>query len=286
MYKLTAILTMPLIHLAGIAGAHAATVVYEPFDVTDVGDSLNGKATGSGLAGNWNGYDGAGRLEIRSGDLSYGSLATKGNHVGLSTSENGRTGYSANPYAALDGAGLMDDGAELWFSFLVEQSTEDSNNRFMFSLGTDGTNSGSGSMNSSGNGLGVHIGNSRGNQISATTYTSGSQAKGAETSIAYSTVHLIVGRITWGLDGASDDTLDLFMPGTDLVLGSSISSISGVYDQSTFDTLAFSGKQDAPIIDEIRLGASYSDVVVTVPEPSATALLGLGGLALILRRRI
>ncbi|MFK7911230.1 MAG: PEP-CTERM sorting domain-containing protein [Akkermansiaceae bacterium] len=38
-------------------------------------------------------------------------------------------------------------------------------------------------------------------------------------------------------------------------------------------------------MDEIRLGNDLVDVVGVVPEPSTTTLLGLGGLALILRRR-
>ncbi len=44
------------------------------------------------------------------------------------------------------------------------------------------------------------------------------------------------------------------------------------------------GGQEAGTIDEIRIGTTLADVA-PIPEPSSTALLGLGGLALLLRRK-
>ena len=49
-------------------------------------------------------------------------------------------------------------------------------------------------------------------------------------------------------------------------------------------TLARFGSDINASWDEIRIGDTFADVA-GIPEPSSSALLGLGGLALILRRR-
>jgi len=53
-------------------------------------------------------------------------------------------------------------------------------------------------------------------------------------------------------------------------------------DQSQFDTLNVAGTKF--FVDEIRIGTTFSDVA-PVPEPGTLALLGSGGLLLLLRRR-
>ncbi|WP_425396048.1 PEP-CTERM sorting domain-containing protein [Aeoliella sp.] len=63
-------------------------------------------------------------------------------------------------------------------------------------------------------------------------------------------------------------------------------SFGGVTD--VFDTLHFKqsgGNGQFPGMDEFRLGESWSDVTGVVPEPSAIALMVLGGSALALLRR-
>ena len=38
-------------------------------------------------------------------------------------------------------------------------------------------------------------------------------------------------------------------------------------------------------IDELRIGTTFDDVVVAVPEPASLLLVGLGGLAMLSRRK-
>ena len=59
----------------------------------------------------------------------------------------------------------------------------------------------------------------------------------------------------------SNDTLNFYLPGTDLAMGSVMHTTSAVLDQSAFDTITFSAKAAGKAIDEIRFGATYDDVI-------------------------
>jgi MYXO-CTERM domain-containing protein len=94
----------------------------------------------------------------------------------------------------------------------------------------------------------------------------------------------VVGRITWGATASDDDVIDIFLPDTNLNLGSVHSTLTVDVDQSGYDTISFA-RGDKVVMDEIRFGASYADVS-PIPEPSAAALAGLlFGLGLLRRRR-
>ncbi len=276
-------LLLPALALATLLPASATLVIYEPFDISSPGDVVNGKATGEGLSGNWTGYDSSANLVIGSGSLSYGGLATSGNHVMLSTATDGRTGYRAEAFTSLNAAGLMDHGATLWFSFLNLHPSNNTNNRVHFLLGTDGTNAGANSIANSGSGIGLEINASGGNRLSAMTFTAGTRANSAQTILPLQEVSMIVGRIDWGANAATADTITLYLPDTDLNLGTAVQTISATLDQSAFSYLVLAGKWDAPIVDEIRFGSTYASVS-PVPEPTA-ALLGSFGLLMLLRRR-
>ena len=95
--------------------------------------------------------------------------------------------------------------------------------------------------------------------------------------------YFIVGKIDWVANGGND-TLTLYnVTDTTAALPTAFATITADIDNSNISTLAFAGEQIGAF-DEIRIGNDLADVGV-VPEPSTTALLGLGGLALILRRR-
>jgi len=100
------------------------------------------------------------------------------------------------------------------------------------------------------------------------------------------TTYLIVGHAQWGADGTADDTVTLYLPSTDLTLGTAVAQSVGKVDQSTFDLINTNhGNGLESTWDEIRVGASYADVS-PVPEPSAFALLaGFTGLVWVMLRR-
>jgi hypothetical protein len=99
----------------------------------------------------------------------------------------------------------------------------------------------------------------------------------------------VVGKFTWGANGAANDLFEIFLPGTNLVLPAAADSSTFVIDQSTFDELGIWMRFSRAQVDEIRFGASYEDVITNVstavPEPASIILAGLSSLLLLRRRR-
>lgn len=267
-----------------VGSANASAIVYEPFAQTS-GGNLNNTAAGTGLSGNWS----ANGLTINSGSLSYGSLPTSGNQV-FDSAPGGGDQASVSTGTSLGNAttGLLSDGSTLWFSFLVNAGTG-SNDKQEFTIGTDGIGSMfSGILANSGSGFGVRI---EKGQIYAASFSGGAITK-AKTNggLGGSTTQLIVGEFISGATGSDADTLNLYTPSSsDLSsMGSVVSTVSAALDQGSFSTLAFGfrggGGSASASLDEIRVGGSYADVSA-VPEPASLALMGLGGLLLVARRR-
>ncbi len=235
------------INLDGLSPGNS--IIYEGFDM-EVG-SLGGAPAGAGLSGLW-----GGSLDVAPGSMSFGDLPTSGNQT-FNSGSNTTIGAVLQPDLAE--AGLLDDGAELWFSFLTN-NTAGTNTAVVFGLGTDRVGFFSG-VEDDGQAIGVNI--SGGSSPRAATWSpTRSQASGSA-SIPSDTTALIVGKITWGADASSPDTLELYLPDTDLVLPESpVSTTSAVLDQSQFNVLSIGGKDSgSPKIDEIRFAASYDDVI-------------------------
>jgi hypothetical protein len=292
-----AIPTFGMIAMLVSGTAQAAMVIYDGFDY-DVG-SLGGKGGSElGLSGTWT----VNTTSVSSGSLGYGSLQTTGNSVGpTSANQNRFMGSRAVASGTLDG--LLDDGDTLWFSVVAGYGAggNRTNSRLAFSFGDSSFSSGNFDYDlSGGTGLGFTVGRfgSTNGKVVATQFTTetASSASGFANNIFDPTeatipasypglstntdVLLIVGRVTWG----ATDTIDLFLPGTDLALpGTAHSSLSVVVDQSAFDTITMQ-RGDVIVMDEIRFGSDYASVV-PVPEPSTALLGGLGMLALLRRRR-
>ena len=74
---------------------------------------------------------------------------------------------------------------------------------------------------------------------------------------------LVVGKFTWGADGGANDTLEIYLPGIDLVQPASNTgaTLTTVIDQSTFSHLGVWMRNANSQADEIRFGASYDDVI-------------------------
>ena len=84
---------------------------------------------------------------------------------------------------------------------------------------------------------------------------------------------LLVGKFTWG---AAQDSIQLYLPTPDMILGPPVASLNTVVDQSTFDTIT--STQARHPLDEIRFGATLESVLlgtvampadITPPSPNA-----------------
>ena len=100
----------------------------------------------------------------------------------------------------------------------------------------------------------------------------------------------IVGKLEFNVDG-TNERLQIWVDPTDEETALTVSAqITGQDLGWVTPTHAITGNfvldTDSGLIDNIRVGTSWADVgPVAIPESSSTALLGLGGLALALRRR-
>ena len=237
-----------------------AETVYEPFLDSEV--SLSGNTPGHGLAGTWTAGTG---VSVSSGTLSYGSpsaLPSTGNKVGVASGNSA----SISVGSSLSDAGLLADGATLWFSFLLDPDNLGStNDNQAFSLGTASLGTGNGiAMNSSGNGVGVSW--DRGNRLHASHWTNGTRStNGTSGTIPLNATTLVVGKILWGATGTDNETITLYLPGAGLSQPTPLETYSvAPKTQSGFNIISFSRKGETgeiDLIDEIRFGSSYEAVI-------------------------
>ena len=266
-----------------LSAAHGAATIYEGFTLPPADVLLQGNTGDTGFTSVWTNDN---RYALDATSISYGSLETSGGKMALNTSGGGSHRISATVNV---GASLLADNSTLWFSFLLTTYEASSDNRFLVALGTDPWSGGQGGQ--PGQAVGFYMDSDDAeaefwdtNAFSGVSSTSTDLVPDTWTG-GESQTQLIVGQIAWGEDGLSDDTLSLYNVGTDLVLGTAFSTATFDATQGAFDTLSMSGRNKIIAdVDEIRFGATLADVT-PVPEPSTTALIGLGGLALILRRR-
>lgn len=275
-------LCVTVLALAGPASADL--ILEENFVYPDLldGASLGGSAGGTGA---WAGpHENA--MAFAANGLNYSGLATAGG-----------AGVSSNwdPARPFDGTGLGDDGDVQWFSLLFQTSNPQSNQRvYWFSKSTGSSNWGVGfDLNGDGNAF------AKGGD----TYPSGKLSAGDSVgAFGDGQPHLAIGKIEWGQINPNDDnqtnvTLTVWFD-TDLnaiadrdnptesELGSLVSQTSGSV-AAKFDGTAgiYLRANNQPITyDELRLGETLADVT-PVPEPTTMALLGIGGLGALLRRR-
>ena len=283
------ILSLSSLLLASASSLSAAAIIYEPFGQT--AGSISGKAGGTGL-NNWAVVSTASTVATTP-TLAYGELASSDGQLSIPNG-GGITAYVTTT-AALTDNNLLIDGATLWFSFVYSKAAGGgSNERSGFAFGTDHlvSNSTTGAfMSNSGNGLGVFT---KDKTILPMTWNgggSGVTAAGTSFTNFNDTVY-VVGRIVWGATAGDLETLTIWSPNEAsppvdaAALGAGFSKTMAAVDQTAFDTISMQQRNSggAIIYDEIRFGATFQDVVVTVPEPSS-ALLGAFGFLALLRRR-
>ena len=289
--KTKTILTLALA-LGTSASLNAAAVIYEGFTYPAADTALAGNAGGTGLSGNWTAPS---ESTVEATNLTHGSLSTSGSAT-VATGWN-----SGSPYVGIGGTtlnGLTGDSGELWMSLLYQAPTT---GKIRFTVGIGDTYvTSNGYLNPSvtdAQAIGFSIPYNTQSAVPVMWETNnydGGNVQNAPSGLASGSglaiardgaTHMFVLHAEWGADGVTNDTLTLYTPGTDLVLGSAISTYEGIVSQDSFDTLFFSADQSVGVLDEIRVGASYADVS-PVPEPSAFALLaGFTGLVWVMLRR-
>jgi len=219
------------------------------------------------------------------------NLLQTGGYVGLSPFSNDSTEDRNNARRALaQSAGAM-AGADgvLWMSMAVH--FED--NRFNFSPGLMLTDGGGFServrdITDSSTGIGIGHGSAWGIDLNAITYNAGAfDTRTNVSNISTTLDNVIVLKFEFG---AADKVSTWFFTEdqelSEAVFNANALSTTATFDidENTLTTLAVGITRAGNAYDEIRIGDSFADVT-PIPEPASLALLGLGGLMMIRRRR-
>ncbi len=251
--------------------------IYEPFNQST--GAIDGQAGGIGL-NTW-AIVNNGRIDAAGTRFIYGQLPYEGNIARVPPNSAGNTIYVTTTTALAD-AGLLDDGATLWFSFLYTKSAGGgAAERSGWAFGTDhlikdGTG---GQMSNSGNGLGMQ---SENRNIQPSTWVGGGAGNRADgtTFASFGDTVMVVGRIVWGATSDDVETLTLWTPDTEdlpanvAALGEGWSTTMPGVDQTEFDTISMHGDNSnaAHFYDEIRFGRTF-DIVMGIEPPAAGTVI-------------
>ncbi len=300
-----------LAFVSSVITAPGAILVYEGFNygtasaTRDGADLLDGQADGSGgdvdatgLGGAW--VDSAGpssssNLFLSTGSLSFGGLATSGNHVRSDTNSN-------NDLFSRSITATMPTSGQLWLGFLGNKLQNDfsaaeggitvgnqavNNTRVLLDTGSTGMNGFGIAPTTAGNDWTAYAWNGT-TQVDVGA-TLGVAANGSETNLLIA--KLSFGTGAGGLDEFGFYYYDLTKSGGSVISGESNltqvgSTLDVDFDQAAFDTLSLT-RQVNTAYDEIRIGTELDDALglTVVPEPSSAILGAIGALLLLRRRR-
>jgi len=225
-------------------------VIYEPFDYpanADEPESLLGKEGATGTRGEYY-YLSDQKLERApaaiGGGLSYGDLPVTGNR---GSSHRWSPGCSIALDDGLKNAGLLEDGATLWISyvFYITKEIEHRQGGGTVLLCTDDLTEGVGFQT---------------NREYRTAVVVDGELKGVRiTSSKLETPTLVVGKIVWGKNGENDSFVP-YRPGHDLKQPEEHGRPSAPFniDQAKLSLLVLQGEGQ---FDEIRVGPTYESVI-------------------------
>lgn len=277
--------------------AQGAQYLYEGFDYTSE-SNINGVSSyngGSGFSSAWQGTstgtyysvdDGSGHSHggNHAAGLTFTGLSAVGDYVLTRASAPG--GAQVNRTISPTVAGNMTSGT-LYFSVLVRPKFYSVGNENMtFAFGTSDvfdpnlkpTSSAGEALGFALKGIGSTI------DFQALAVDGGTTSVSAVGGIATTStaVRMIYGKIEWG----ATDTITLYnsTTNTDLSSFAEFASLTAAVDETQFNTLHIAGQQVSSM-DEIRFGDSLADIGITNIPESSSALLGLIGGLLLLRRR-
>ncbi len=249
----------------------AGVVVEEQF-VYEAGVNIDTQDGGIGFDGPWVSTISHGRIyEVQEAGLTFSSLQVAGN----SLSRLGSAGRAqAHRLISEDAqAALTVDETTMWFSVLFQEPIgQYRHTSFLF--GTEAfTTGGAPALAMPGDGFGFTIqaapdgagqGNGSINALAFHDATVPIVVAGTYTPVPQEATSLIVGRINWHPEGTPDE---LFLYNvTDLSvepeeIDDAFAAITDLdFDQTMFDTIAMWDSNNG-IIDEIRFGTSFSDVI-------------------------
>lgn len=281
----------------GAAAVNGAAVIYEPF--SQAAGDLNAKAASTtGLTGNWS--DGNTVTVVTTPTLTYGDLQNTGGQVNLTSSAS--TWAAASTNSALSTAGLLTDGATLWFSYVFKKSSHGgSNEQSGFAFASERVNPAFNGLNLNATGYGFGVFTNGSSVVASSWSNSTARSAGSGTAALQDSTPdtpanndgfgttFVIGKIQWNNDPGLNDSLSIWTRALDNIATeptTGASTRSAVILQGQLDTISFGQRNSGGThtYDEIRFGATFADVAVAIPEPSATLLGGIGFLMLLRRR--